>query len=252
MTTADRLHVTRKAWFLALARRYVRRRLSKSFEGVWIAGLHEVEAALQRPTIIAANHVSWWDAFLIVLVDQLLGTESYCLMETANLRRYPFFGWIGAVPLERGSLRQGLRDLRASARLLDRPGRLLWIFPQGRQRPAHLRPLRLERGVEKLAAWSGAPVLPLSISYCFRESPWPAAFGVFGPMLEEPSVETLEQRLVDGLDRIDRLCDEGGDPAFAGFDGVLRGRGTGPETRIGARLLTAGRARGPESGGNGA
>ena len=236
--------VTRKAWFLALARRYVRRRLSRSFEGVWVAGIQNVATRPSAPRIVAANHVAWWDAFFIVLLDELLGTESYCLMETANLRRYPFFGWIGAVPLDRSSPRQALRDLKSSVALLDRPNRLLWVFPQGRQRPAHLRPLGLERGIEKLAQWSGAPVVPLSLTYAFREAPQPAVLAAFGPPMQTPpgselSLIDLERRIVEGLNEIDRVWDEGIDPEVAGFARLIRGRQTGSEEGLGGRLLTA-------------
>ena len=245
MTGAEPVRVARKPWFLAIVRRYVRQRLSKSFEGVWASGMQNVEAALGEPVIIAANHVAWWDAFLIVLLDEALGTESYCLMDEANLQRYPFFGWIGAVPLDRASPRHALRDLRSAATLLDRPRRLLWIFPQGRQRAAHLRPLQLEHGVRKLAEWSHAPVVPLSINYPFRESPWPAAFVRFAPILDSTgksglSMAALEAGIIEGLSEIDELCDEGVDPVTAGFEQLLTGRGGGPETRFSGRLLAAG------------
>ena len=139
--------VRRKAWFFSLARRYVRRKFARSFDGIHVAGLEQARALVARePLILAATHVAWWDALFAIAMADLLGGESYCLMDADNLRRLPFFGWVGAVPLDRSSPKRALRDMKAAATLLDRPGRVLWIFPQGRQRPSHLRPLDLQPG----------------------------------------------------------------------------------------------------------
>ena len=84
---------TRRPWFLHLARRYVRRRMRGAFDGVYVAGLAAArERAARRPLIFAMNHVAWWDAFVVVTIDEALDTESYCLMDTENLVRLPFFG----------------------------------------------------------------------------------------------------------------------------------------------------------------
>ena len=127
----------RKSWFFALARRYVRYKFARGFDGVHVEGLQEARALMARePVIVAATHVAWWDALFAIQMAALLGGESYCLMDAANLRRLPFFGWVGAVPLDRSSPKRALKDMKAAATLLDRPGRVVWIFPQGRQRPA--------------------------------------------------------------------------------------------------------------------
>jgi 1-acyl-sn-glycerol-3-phosphate acyltransferase len=149
---------------------------------------------------------------VVVLVDAALGTESYCLMDAENLERLPFFGWIGAVSLRRLEPRLALADLKQHAELLDRPGRVVWIFPQGKQRPAHLRPLELQRGVSVLATASGARVLPLSLSYAFRERAEPAVVLTFGAPCEvarRGPLEALERGLVLGLEKNDRFVTEG-------------------------------------------
>jgi len=141
----------RRPWVLSIARWYAHRRMARAFDGVFVAGLEQArELATREPLVIAMNHVSWWDPFVVVLVDAALGAESYCLMDAENLERLPFFGWLGAVPLRRLEPRLALADLKQHAALLDRPGRVVWIFPQGEQRPAHLRPLGLQRGVSVL------------------------------------------------------------------------------------------------------
>lgn len=199
-------HVVRhRRWFQRVFRPYVRRKLARSFDGVHVAGLPTVRARLDHePLILAANHCSWWDALLLVALDDLLGSESYCLMDADNLRKLPFFGWLGAVPLDRAHPRQALQDLRTSAALIQRPNQAMWIFPQGRLYPPELRPLRLQRGVSILARTSRARVVPVSFSYPFREASKPAAVVSFGAPLDATSsgralVGSLEEALVDGL-----------------------------------------------------
>ncbi len=231
----------RRPWFLSLARRYVRRRLARNFDGVFVRGLDRARMlCAAHPVVIAPNHVAWWDAFLVVLLDQALQTEGYCLMDSASLRRLPFFRWLGAVELDRSNPRRSLRDLSASLSLLDRPGRALWIFPQGDQRPSHLRPLGLQKGVALLAQKSRVPVLPLSISYLYSKAPRPRIVVTFGTPLVEPMRRThfmnaLESRLVEGLDANDRFLLAGD----AEFEPLLSSARDSSDTPAGARLLAA-------------
>jgi len=232
-------HVVRhRRWFQRVFRPYVRRKLARAFDGVHVAGFDEVRAQLdERPLILAANHCSWWDALLLVALDDLLDSESYCLMDADNLRKLPFFGWLGAVPLDRSQPKQALKDLRASAALVQRPNQVMWIFPQGRLYPPELRPMRLQSGVAMLARASEARVLPVSFSYPFREAPQPAAVVSFGAPLDatlsgKRLVEALEDALAAGLDE---------NTAFAageasGFE-TLIGDERDDEAGIAARIL---------------
>lgn len=232
--------VRRKPAFVALARRYVQRRLAREFDGFFIEGLDRArELAAGEPLILAANHVAWWDALLAIQLDWLLGAESYCLMDAENLRRLPFFGWTGAVPLRRDVARAAHADLRAAATLLDRPGRMLWIYPQGHQRRAHLRPLGLHSGVRLLARDSGARVLPMSLDYAYREAPVPAIVASFSEpidAIQAPLLPTLEARLCEGLQRVDRFVDRGHGQFVETV--VSRARGAGGDGSGAARLLS--------------
>lgn len=208
-----RVKSERKPWFLGVARWYARRRVASAFDGLFVHGLAEARQRVAAgPLIFAMNHVSWWDSFIVVLLDEALRAESHCLMDAQNLARLPFFGWIGAVPLRRANPREALVDLKASVDLLDRPGRVLWIFPQGHQRPSHLRPLGLERGVSILANDAKVDVVPVSLTYTFREAPQPSiAVNIGRPcsLRRAGPPEALEQSLVAGLERNDELLTAG-------------------------------------------
>ena len=206
----DRAGDTRRPAFLRLARGYTRRRLSRALDGLWVSGLDEARAALaDRPLIFAANHVAWWDALLLLPLDEALGGLGWAIMDSANLRTLPFLGWVGALPLDRSSPERSRECLQSSAALLDRPGRGMWMFPQGRQRPAHLRPLDLKSGLQTLHEHSPVDVVAVSINYLFLERDRPAAVVHFstpipGAVVAGPALlPAVETALLDGLAVID-------------------------------------------------
>ncbi|HET6763419.1 MAG TPA: lysophospholipid acyltransferase family protein [Longimicrobiaceae bacterium] len=237
----------RSPWMLALARRYVRRRVARGLDGLRVRGLAEARAAARdRPLVLAANHVGWWDSLLVVALDEALGTEGYALMDAGGLRRVPYFARLGALPLDRSAPPRMRAGLRAAAGVLDRPGRALWTFPQGRYRPAHLRPLGFERGLALLSRLApAAAILPVSIAYAWGERPGPAALVRFGPVIDptaqmDADVTALaENAVAAGLAEIDAADPERG---WAGWGVVIAPRGRAPEQGVGARMLARGGA----------
>ena len=239
---------TRRPAFLRVARAYTRRRIARHLDGLWVSGLDEARAALAgRPLIFASNHVAWWDALLLLPIDEALGGLGWAVMDARNLRRLPFLGWVGALPLDRSNHERSLGCLQSCAALLDRPGRALWIFPQGRQRPAHLRPLDLKPGVQTLQDTSGADLVAVSVDYVFLERDRPAAVVRFSPPIPGPTLggdgllPAVESRILDGLAVIDAAVREATDGRRArthpldplpGFTPLVR-----PARLLPARLL---------------
>lgn len=226
--------VSRSPWFLALARPYVRRRIARGLDGLFVAGLEGARAVSRRaPVLFAANHVGWWDSFLVVALDEALGTEAYALMDAAGVARLPFFARLGALPLDRKAPRSGLR---LGASMLTGSGRALWMFPQGRHRPSHLRPLGFEPGVSLLARLvPKAAIVPVALQYVWSDQPAPAAYVHFGPAMAagDASAAALEAAVGAGLDAIDASVSGRAAP----FDTLVPGRTKSPERGIGARLL---------------
>lgn len=239
----------RAPWFLGLARRYARRRLARGLDGLRAAGIERARrAAAAGPVILAANHVCWWDPFLVVALDEALGTEGYALMDAGGLEGLPFFARLGAVPLDRSTPARLRAGLRAGAALLDRPRRAVWMFPQGRLRPAHLRPLGLHSGVSLLSRLApGAAVVPVAFQYAFGEHPAPAALAWLGdpipPSLAASPEGTalLEIALEAGLAGIDASLAGEAPPLPVLVSSRLRR----PDEGAGARILGRWRAGRP-------
>jgi 1-acyl-sn-glycerol-3-phosphate acyltransferase len=111
------------------------------------------------PLIIAANHRSFMDPFVI---GMMLRRPTYFVAKTELFRR-PVIAWLlsalGAFPVERG---QGDRDAMVTARAIVERGDVVVIFPEGtRTRPGALGAPK--RGVGRLALETGAPVVPIAL-----------------------------------------------------------------------------------------
>ena len=113
----------------------------------------------EGPVIIAANHRSFLDPFVIATMARR--PMYYVAKEELFRRRWQ--GWIlnalGAFPVRRGAA-DG--DMIESARAILARGDIVLIFPEGtRIRPGSLGQPR--RGVGRLALESGAPVVPVAV-----------------------------------------------------------------------------------------
>jgi 1-acyl-sn-glycerol-3-phosphate acyltransferase len=232
----------KRPWALGLARRYARRAVRARFDGVFVDGLDDVmRLVAQGPVIFAANHVCWWDAFALVLVDAACATDGRVLMDEANLARLPFFSALGALPLSTTGSTRVRRQLADAVATLDRPGRTLWIFPQGRQRAWHLRPLGFAPGLALLARRAKVPVIPVSLAYPWREAPEPALVLRFGAPHTNVDSATLvadvEAAVAAGLEAIDADVDAGAVPTPSTRVLVAPRATRGAQDGLGARML---------------
>lgn len=113
------------------------------------------------PAIIASNHISGLDPFLIFASSK----RPVHFMIAAN--QYYRFGmtWLfklgGCIPIEMNGRSDAA--IRAALKALEE-GKVIALFPQGGIHRDHQPRNRLKRGVHRLAKISGAPVFPVHIS----------------------------------------------------------------------------------------
>jgi 1-acyl-sn-glycerol-3-phosphate acyltransferase len=214
--------------------RHVEGRIRGAFEAVHIRGLERF-AALSResPLLLVSNHSSWWDPMtLIYLMPRRLRLDAYAMMDEKNLRRFPFLGRVGAFGVD---LRGGRAEpsLRYAEGLLDRAGRVVLVYPQGRERASTVRPLGFRRGSALVASRvSGAPVVPLGVRYEVAGTEHPLMFLSFGEPLPpiadvEEGRARQEEAVTAELDTLDdRVCRlrDGDEAALQGFEAVLERR----------------------------
>jgi 1-acyl-sn-glycerol-3-phosphate acyltransferase len=207
---------SRRVWagFELLFRPWMRRRLS----GVHISGVPDSIPLPGLPLLVVANHVSWWDGFLLREVHRRVRPDApfHVVMAEAELRRRPLFRWMGAIALPDGPLgpRAMLRDMEA---ICARGSPVIGYFPQGRIWPSHRRPLGFRRGGEWLAR-SLAPVMVLPVGLHLEplNRSAPAAFVAVDrpfPVWQTIQPGMLEARVEAALGRIHSALDVHGEAA---------------------------------------
>jgi 1-acyl-sn-glycerol-3-phosphate acyltransferase len=115
----------------------------------------------EGPVIIAANHRSFLDPFVIATMAPWRRPMYYVAKKELFQKRW--MAWIlnalGAFPVDRGA---GDRESISTAKELLAHGEIVLIFPEGtRIRPGSLGKPR--RGVGRLALETGAPVVPVAV-----------------------------------------------------------------------------------------
>jgi 1-acyl-sn-glycerol-3-phosphate acyltransferase len=206
---------------VALFAWHAERRVAARFGALRISGLERLrEAGAAGPLVVVSNHTSWWDPMLALVLGSRAGLEGYALMEAANLRRLPFFALVGAFGLDPADPSDAAAGLRYAARLLSPRGgglparRAVWVFPQGREVPAHARPLGFQGGAAALSRLSGAPVLPVALAYTFGSVEAPTAWISVGEPLQPGADAAAQEEAVSReLDRIQAAV-EGSDRPF--------------------------------------
>ncbi len=166
-------------WLLA---GYFSRRMRRRFARVLARGIQRLEpwngGAGERPLLLVANHSSWWDAVLpIVISCSTLHHDAYGIMEEKQLERYRFFSKVGIFSINRDHPRKAVESLRYAATLLGGTGRVLWIFPQGKIVPNDCRPIRCQSGIGRLIAMLGeCSVIPVAFRYEVGREELPIAY----------------------------------------------------------------------------
>lgn len=199
-----------------------------------IEGIRQVPRT--GPALLACNHTSYLDWLLLPLVVRLRRISFLAKLEYFTRRGLKgraqayFFTATGQVPIDRAGADASTAALRTAARLLTE-GRLVGVFPEGtRTRDGRLN--RGRTGVARMAAQTGAPVIPCATVGTFHVAP-PGArlprprkitvrFGeAMGPVCvpgEEPTTDELRAWTDELMARICALSGQ----EYSGVDAVGR------------------------------
>ncbi|GAA3382119.1 lysophospholipid acyltransferase family protein [Cryptosporangium minutisporangium] len=189
------------------------------------------------PVILACNHVSYLDWLFLPLVVRwrrisFLAKHEYFTEPglRGRWKRY-FFTATGQVPVIRGGASAGDAALNTASRLLSE-GRVVGIFPEGtRTRDGRL--YRGRTGLARIAAATGAPVVPCATIGVFELAPPGAKFPRpgrvtvrFAPPMTWPQDETPPSREVlrERTDELVAVIQSLSGQEYAGVDAQLPGR----------------------------
>lgn len=213
----------RVGWFNAWFSGHARSRIRNTFGEVRVWGLDAARKhAVEAPLLVVSNHTSWWDPLVALHVStHLLETTGHALMDAKNLRRLPFFALVGGFGVELGNREDRAAIIRYAAELLETPNHLVWIFPQGAERPNDERPLGFRRGSGEIARISPqAKVLPVGLRYEFGGVEKPTLWISFGEVVPSQhdavkNRDAQEEAVTRELDRIKSAI--GGQEGFATY-----------------------------------
>ena len=221
--------------------RIVRSYFARHFRSVGLQHGERLKYA-QGPLIVYANHGSWWDPMVSVLLAQTLlpGRKHYAPMDAAPLARYPVLRRIGIFPVELATARGAVQFLRTGEAVL-RDGGVLWITPQGRFADMRERPLHFKAGLAALALRvPEVTLLPLAIEYTFWDERAPETLLRFAAPVTlratttEAATAELEAALEAVMDEL-KAASIARDPLA--FEVLVDGsRGTGGFYALGRRL----------------
>lgn len=121
----------------------------------------------QLPLLCVANHVSWWDGFLLLELHKHLQRRGgfYTIMLEKELAQRPYFRWLGCLGIQPGSL-ASLRQLLQSLQILKKQesAPTLCFFPQGKIWPSTKKDILYPPGIDKIAAvMAPVNVLPIAL-----------------------------------------------------------------------------------------
>jgi 1-acyl-sn-glycerol-3-phosphate acyltransferase len=199
-------------------------------------------AQSSSPFVVYANHSSWWDPMVSVLLAEKMFPERkhYAPMDAAALAKYPILRKIGIFPVEMNSARGAAQFLRTSQAVLSEGG-VLWITPQGRFADPR-EPLEFKPGLAALAVRvPGMTLLPMAIEYAFWDERLPEALLRFGNPVNIPAnsdageaSQMLEAALAEVMQELKHAVIARDAGAFKVL--LQGGRGTGGFYALGRRM----------------
>jgi 1-acyl-sn-glycerol-3-phosphate acyltransferase len=225
-------------FFTFIVRRYFRRH----FRSVMAQHLERL-AMLEGPAIVYANHTSWWDPMLAILLAQtaLPARKHYAPMDASALKRYPILRKLGIFPVAMTTARGAAQFLRTGRAILQAGG-VLWVTPQGRFADPREPQLAFKPGLAALALRvPGVALLPMAIEYTFWDERLPEALLHFRPAVALHGDETTEEatQLLESelREAMQTLRDAAIARDASAFEAVLQGsKGTGGFYALGRRM----------------
>ena len=138
----------------------------------WTEGLDRIPAT--GPAIIACNHLSFSDSFLLpVMVPRhitfLAKSDYFTGRGIKGFFTRAFFSGVGQVPVDRSGGRASEAAIRTATRILGE-GHLLGIYPEGTRSPTG-NLYRGKTGIARMALEAKVPVIPVAMIQTFEIQP---------------------------------------------------------------------------------
>ena len=168
--------------------------------------------------VVAANHQSYWDAFLMY---GFLGIKFKWLMKK-ELGKIPFVGWAcrmaGHILIERSSRVKSMESIRKAESKLKN-GMSVVIFPEGTRTPDG-KMARFKRGAFLISQELNLPILPVTIDgnydvmsrHAWNVTWHPVHMTIHEPIMPRTDVGTTEQEqtqaMMETADKVSKIIQD--------------------------------------------
>lgn len=121
--------------------------IHKDFKNVSIYGDYKDQ---HLPLLAISNHFSWWDGFFIYYLNSKHFHKKYhVMMLEEQLQDRLFLNKAGAFSIQKNS-RSSIGSINYTAKLLENPGNMVLLFPQGEIQSKYWYPVVFEKGWFKI------------------------------------------------------------------------------------------------------
>lgn len=186
-----------RLWIAPMLRSNIRGNVRRQLAGVWVRGPLPVGGC-----ILAPNHHSWWDGYVLAELAWQQQQPIVIMMTERQLSRFPFLSLIGAM---------STRELRPVVRAAQE-GAWAVIFPEGA-----IHPQGGVGAIQSGAAWlsraAGMPLIPVAVRVVMRGAERPEAFVRFGEPVASGDLPAALNALLAELDADLRVSDPDHPPA---------------------------------------
>ena len=133
---------------------YMRCRMRRAFNRLEVMPFTPKEG---HSVLLLCNHFSWWDGLWgNYLAYWHLNRKLYIMMQEDHLKKRMLLNLFGGFSINRNS-REMILSLQYAAGLLNDPGNLVVVFPQGELISNHTTEINVEKGIERLLKNIKAP-----------------------------------------------------------------------------------------------
>ncbi len=102
------------------------------------------------PILLISNHISWWDGFWAMYINQnVLHRRFHFMMLEEQLRKYWFFNFTGGFSVNK-STKSIIETLNYTSEILTGNKNMVLIFPQGEIQSLHNQKIQFESGLEHI------------------------------------------------------------------------------------------------------
>jgi 1-acyl-sn-glycerol-3-phosphate acyltransferase len=127
---------------------YVKRIVRNNFGELIIPDL--IDVSNNKSILLIANHFSFWDSLILFCVnDQLFKKKAYVMVLEETMRKERFIKYGGAFSVGK-SPKAVLNSINYASGLLNQPGNLVLMFPQGKLYANFVEQVHFEKGISRI------------------------------------------------------------------------------------------------------